>query len=573
MNSYTSNRHAFQDYDHVVLMASWGIPEEWRKVEYCVEVEVAENDYKRRTENIKGEYYASIAALKCFIDNLRSNSSAPRTELLIFVPDTILLNEAVRGNYKSSWNEVKRREELYEKLYRALYRSKTGVAKELGVNDWREYQRFVKFVPGVLSARDDSKIYTWRGKEAYDVITGVVALHTYDKLNSLADAKRVMIIADTSHGINYLVTSFIEGIGIGATLYAFNRVIEEKELEELAICQYNSDPILKSTGIPSLKLHLLSKTYVVRDSKISLSRLSSIVEDSLRMTGLKNLVKRMNKLWELKTNSEKTWEEGLCSLQLFLRGVLIWALKISSKVKDKLPSKEELYSSLDRIQVEFKREGARGRVSCNVTYKWGENRPHILVITMSMLVKMLDKLAEKISICDEKIGETICDLKRRISSTPITHTEYLELVQDALSTVSTGDWLCLSIGNLISYVEKIYPEPYLSINVNELEKFKKYVIGKEDPTWEKIIDLQELQVFKEPHSRALFMKTSHGKTRVIVPRKETVGKRPFYAHAGLAYGLEHFCINLSEDKACICLGDTGDVIQLLKRKERNRVKD
>jgi hypothetical protein len=103
--SHNEERIKLKDYDHILVVSSWGSPKEYKEAKYALELEVVENSKTRRkTESPNDKSYhcshSSTAAIKDWLKKL--NISEDKLTLLIFVQDTILLNYIRRNMIRSS---------------------------------------------------------------------------------------------------------------------------------------------------------------------------------------------------------------------------------------------------------------------------------------------------------------------------------------------------------------------------------------------------------------------------------------------------------------------------------------
>jgi len=263
-----------------------------------------------------------LAALKYFLEEIAGKD---KVSLLVFAQDTILLNNILRREeeenyFRAGQVNVLKRIDLYNKLYRELYKANVNVAKDLGVAKSSDYKKFVRFIPGVISTKIGGKIYTWRGDNIHEIISGVIAVNIYKELIEKAGATRkISLVVDTTHGINYLVSAFIEGLTIGAIIYALHRMSEGSELEELTIYHYNSDPIKRTKYTPSLKLHLLHEIPLAENYRINIAPLTSFIEGRVMLERLDGLVSKLRDFWSIDGD---TWLKALVTLLLFARGII-----------------------------------------------------------------------------------------------------------------------------------------------------------------------------------------------------------------------------------------------------------
>lgn len=211
MSPKSDVKYMFQKYDYLFIIASWGSPKEYKPSKYVMEVEEVEDSGVRRNV-VKDDrvYRSSTAAMKNLLQS-KIRMRGDRVKVLIFCQDIIFIDRVKEIFNELNGKEIKR-SEFIENLFSELYRKNPSVAEELDVKEHRDYKKFVRFVPGVMTKVEGNYLYTWRGEHCYDLLLGGIILYTYKELRSMTrNAERIAILLDTTHGINYFVTALKEG--------------------------------------------------------------------------------------------------------------------------------------------------------------------------------------------------------------------------------------------------------------------------------------------------------------------------------------------------------------------------
>ncbi len=552
-------RYTLQDYDHLLLVASWGLPKDYKKAQYSIEVEKHhEKGYERAEISISNSrklYCSSTAAIR---DLLEKKLGVRNLDLLVFVQDTILMRKVI-GSEHLYFDKEYSRHELERDLFAELYSSNEEVARELDIYEAENYSKFVKFVPGVIAARKINIRYSWREKYIYDVLKEFIVFYTYKKLISTAEnAKRVAVLLDTTHGINYFVTALSDGVLVATTLYALNRFVNKfinnkPQLDELIIYHYNSDPIYPSRRDEhSLTIHLLSRIPVVKKGKISLARIRSVIEEPVSIEGFKTLTNKLSCVWR-----DINWKRIIWTLQCFSRGLIVWSLRIAIDISP-LPQEKEIENIIKNIKLSFRKDVKEYKIK----YVYGDKKPISPIIEYLTLTRLLDNLAKKIEYdkYDEVCGY-IAEIIDYLKEDSMLRKElkglinYLAKLKDTIK--SRGKIVCLNVKSLKDAIETLYDSPYLDVNLHELKVLEEYLLGKREIRWEQIFD----NIYREPKTKQAFF-IDQGDTKTIISTPDSVETRDFYAHVGLAYGLPWFSLGM-HDKVLLCLGDYDKVIRHL----------
>lgn len=578
----TQHKYMLQDYDYILIVSSWGSPREYKESCYVMELVV---DGKRVVEPLEKDsldygtqyncVHSSTLAIKRILEKIGIENS--KIKILIFAQDTILLNTIIENenenkNKNENWNEYKNKEKkrkdleevLRVKLHNELYDKNTDVANEFEGSGLKDYFNLVKFVPGVISSARGAELYTWRGERVYDVMLGSIALYTYMELMKFDNARKIAIIVDTTHGINYFVTALKEGVSIAASLYAFFRATNLKDngLKDLVIYHYNSDPVMKPVMkdegeyTPSLKLHLLSETPIVKNGNLNPNAIFSHIETQVLIKD----VKVFEDLWE-----NIDWRKVIDTLLLFSKGVLSWALRNINDLKD-LDSKlneDTLKNAIEEIKLRFEEKQSimTTIIRRQITYDLGKNVPSINIVISALLLNALRNLANNTAPENINIKSNIENLAKKLEEK--TSTKEIKEISEILKDFLNKDFICLDLDKLMdTVVKRLYLSPHREINENEFKNLKEYLQDKE-PHWNCIINEHDLKIYEEPHKAAYL--AVYNNVRYIISREEKqIELRNFLAHAGLAYGLQWLSLG-TNNKYILCLGDPSKPAELIRQ--------
>jgi len=404
----------------------------------------------------------------------------------------------------------------------------------------------IELVPGVITRVDGAYLITWRAEHCYDLLLGGVILLTFKRLREASrGARRVAVLVDTTHGVNYFAEALKDGVLRAAALYAMDRLADgpgDTDLEELVVYHYNSDPLSpESQGTPSLKIHLLDKVAVVRGGRALLNGVFAAVEERALRDGRRQLANRLREFW-----GGADWEGVVDAALLLSRGALAWALRVACEIKG-LPSVGELGGAFYGMKLAVKeRESV-----VSIDYE-AERRPAADVVELAILADALRRMAEwarrddaSRECCEAIIGGLEC-AKGKVKC-------------DA--RVAEGEYVCFDLERLECIARRLYTSPYLDILERELEELKRY-LDKGVEGWERACE----DVYVEPRTR-LALAAERGRARVLASLPcGGVEPRVFYAHGGLAYGLPWFACRLSGAEL-ICLGEPGEARGLLERQD------
>jgi CRISPR/Cas system-associated protein Csx1 len=562
--AHGEERYKLQDYDHILLVASWGSPKEYKEAKYVVELEIVrDREIKRCIEILDEPHYSSTTALKNLLKN-KLNIDKNKLSLLIFAQDTIFLSRIIEngGKYFDKIKTISRYE-LKTEFLQELYEQNMKVARELGVLESAEYDKHVRFVPGVITIARGTYLYTWRYERCYDLLLAGIILHAYEKIEEIRKNKsvgKIAILIDSTHGINYFVTALKEGILKATALYALGTSAEEFDdgavegLKEITVYHYNSDPIgLETNGTPSLKLHLLDKNAIVKGGKPLLNSLFSVVEDQVSREGLEELSGQLNTWWR-----DVDWKKVVEALLLFSRGLLVWALRAILDVPS-LPHIMELKEVFNDIKLEFSNRDT----SYSIDYKPEAGRnPLARVVEYSLMASSLKKLAEK-SGCTSDVYNKGFEFIEKVSQELKSELEK-EGLHEALQNIMKhkNEYQCFRLEKIQQVTELMYTSPYFDIVENEIKNIDEYLRRDiKDIGWRRLNN----HVYKERRCKPAYI-IDYNYSRLLISKadKVSVENRVIYAHAGLAYGLPWFAFKLKENSNIILyLGSPDKVVHIL----------
>jgi len=581
MPDRTDERYVLQDYDYILIVASWGNPKEYIPSVYVLEVEKVSNSGKRRIviDGDKRSYHSSTAAIR---DVLRKiGISNENIEMLIFYQDTILIDYIEEMFDLGKQKEIEK-SEIKEKLLGRLYEEVRDVIKELGVKDHKDYERFVRFVPGVITRVEGGYIYSWRYEHCYDLLLGAITLYTYEKLNEIPkEARKIAILLDTTHGINYFVTALKEGVLRASMLYAFNRFIEsvdtdkstDKSLEEFTIYHYNSDPISEPDSnsksvkcTPSLKIHMLDKIAIVKNGRVLLNTLFTEIEEHVRREDPRAIENELSIYW-----GGVEWDKIINALILFSRGLLIWSLRLSHEIS-KIPDIKELEGAIDKLKLKIDVSRNVNRTEYKLSYTPSNRVPMRNVVEYAILVNMLKDLGNKIMYKNDTNNFIVNTMKNLLKEIGTEITKCSKDLYNELQGFVEGNrkYMCLNIEKLMEVLGKICASPYSDIIENEISEIKEYLNKKKETLWKPCSE--GAPIYVEPRTRSTYM-IEDSNVRIIISTPMNLDKRNVYAHGGLAYGLPWLAIHLIEknseknNSSVLCLGEPDKVSNLVSNEQ------
>ncbi len=560
-------KYILQDYDYVLVVASWGKPKEYRASKYVLEVEkISDSGKKRTTISDDRIYHSSTAAIRDLLWK-KINISQAKINLIIFCQDTILIDYIIKSIFGRSERDKEKkrsnlkRSNLKKRLLQELYYQNPDVAKELDVNKFSTYKNFVRFVPGVITSVRGSYLYTLRTNSCYDLLVGSIILYTFEKLKEFPrDARRIAILIDTTHGINYFATALKEGVLKAVALYAFNRFTDSltngdsKALEELIVYHYNSDPLTpESQGTPSLKVHLLDKISIVKGEQILLNSILATIEEQMVREGLETLSVKLSQIW-----GDIKWKSVLWPLLLLTRGLLIWALKAAHDI-DNIPSIDDFDESLNNLKLKFSSKKKNMLTINTIDYHLSDKTPIAQVVEYSILANTLKHLANKVA-CASDVSLKGFNLLKSLSKALKDELSGIKLYDEVMSIINNkGSYKCFDLEKIRKVAKQVYTLPFSDIIHYEIESLKNYLTGKENVRWNKISN----HVYVEYRTRLAYM-IQYNDMHTVISLPRGSHKRAVYAHAGLAYGLPWFALALKEKSTVVLyLGNLGNFSYLL----------
>ena len=559
----------YEEYDYILVISSLGLPRNYVESYYVMEVE---RDNGRDTiPHELGRRPKKQTSIAAIIQILKEKLKVEKVKPLIFVQDTILLDEIVHkwSNYRDK--EIPRKE-LMNILYNILYNSRPEAFRELGMYSLEDLKQYIVFVPGVLSYAEGSRLYTWRGERVYDLLRGAIILHVYEGLRKLYDELfsndrvRLAIIIDTTHGINYFALALKEAVLIASELFALEKA---PAIEILTVYHYNSDPLPSydcegGAFVPSLKLHLLEKINIVKDGLLHPSTLLSMLKEiEFEKDVLKNL-------WRV---DDINWDESVTTLKLYSRGLLLWALKLASTIR--VPELQRLKESFGKnLSIVFKESKLKEGVvtQFKMDYICNSRCPISHVVVSSILLGVLKGLASKICTrIEERVLDVIEDIRKVLDEKNESKNKNKDSLQELKNYLKRfinqrDTYTCFDFHKLKDLVKEcIYQEPFKELIEHELEdNVEEYLAKRKLPGWREILIDNDLQIYKEPKGRpAYFILYRDNLSLLVSIPQNHLEKRHVYAHAALAYGLEWLAVSYMKN-ILLCLGDANKVKQIIR---------
>ncbi|MGB9704002.1 MAG: hypothetical protein ACPL3C_01015 [Pyrobaculum sp.] len=257
----------------VVLVASpIGDPCDYQLVKYYIEKIEGE---KRSVKELRRRYSYTGAALKHFASEFWED---PKVVDALYIAPISLALKTCRD----------RRIDAFDNFLK-LIKSKGAIGYDDLAKIAREYVEMLEpetygkvvVVPALLTSMRGGRLYTFvGGEEALNAALAIVVKSVYQKLKELR-GERVVILLDTTHGLNYMVPYVVEGVDLAASLYYLTL-----EKGEVTVWRYNSDPI--EEGVETAKLHLVDVTELTEQAawsyihKYVTHRACESLDDSIR---------------------------------------------------------------------------------------------------------------------------------------------------------------------------------------------------------------------------------------------------------------------------------------------------
>lgn len=621
-------------FDRVAIFASLGVPLQYHCVKYCAEY--VRINRKRDVECSDVCRHISTVALKEFIDKAlqKKDKQVETLSTLVFFLDTVVvdpdlgIDKALMRHQKGKDSVQCSRRELFTHILKNLVlKAKQrdtnsslvqelkllNVPEECGYADSESTQkclnavneRYVAFVPGVITRASSDTLITFRIDEAYPIIVGTITAYTLDKLLRISSANddSLAIVVDTTHGVNYFTLALKDGIQLAAELYAYASLLRGKP-RRIVIYHYNSDPIRapnQSNIVLSAKFHLLNEIPVTipaddRQSFMVVSRyVPLLIEQAISSaqdieTLVNRLVSRSSSLLEcLQNNVNDVWRGVVYSALLFSRNLFLWALRqahdislcstsAGSSAGENNPINRvravlsHIISAIEKMKIEIKWEtegrGGIGITECKVNYNIEKNAPDVLAVTLLTLGVVLKSYAEYAS---RDVYKDVYNVIASAQSGCVKDGEVLSFIQslklakkeESNSGSNSNTYVCFDAGKVLSIARRLYPQQDIVILEHEIENLGSIMKIAEGET-EKGTD--ETKTKSSTGKRIIIAKLCNN-AYVVKPRSEGVDKvdeRNMYAHAGLARGLPWFAVvEPNKNKTVICLGDPQKVINIV----------
>jgi len=606
-------------FDRVAIFASLGVPLKYHCVKYYVEYVTMD----RRRDVKCGDVcrHISTVALKDFIGKAlqKKGKQVETLSTLVFFLDTVIVDlnpditTALMSNQEGKGSGYSR-EELFKYILKNLVlKSKQSdttsslvqelkllnMPEECEYNDSESTQkclnavneRYVAFVPGVITRASSNTLITFRFSEAYPIIVGTITAYALDKLLRIPSANddSLAIVVDTTHGVNYFALALKDGIQLAAELYAYASLLRGKP-RRVVIYHYNSDPVHtpdKSSTELSAKIHLLNEIPVTipaddRQGFVVVSRyvpllIEQAINSAQDVKALINwLASRSSNLLECpEGNVSDVWRGVVYSALLFSRNLFLWALRqahdisLCSTSADGSAGENDpidrvravlshIISAIEKIRIKWgtERRGGIGITEYKVNYGIEEeekNVPDVLAVTLLTLGVVLKSYAEYAS------KDVYSSVTSSVQSGCVKDGEVLSLIQSIGKT-----YVCFDVGKVLSIARRLYPQQDIVILEHEIKNTIRNITKVVEEEKEK--GTNETKTKSRTSKFKIITKLCNN-TYIAIPHGEEahrVSKRNMYAHAGLARGLPWFAVvEPNKNKTVICLGDPQKVINIM----------
>ncbi len=376
---------------NVVLFATWGDPYNWSEVEYRIPIkDIIESikglskpkdysDLLNKSRDIEKSTSTTLSLAKK-LDELNIEYS-----LIIFVPNTLALAKALTSsNDNIRWakkyrklclsrleNVLKDNSEAYkEKLLPTLNEcSKTYVEKYVEETYPQALDRLkVNVIPGLgkykISINNTSYSISIKSSLTIQINNLFTTL-----IKNLYDLGPRIVIADLSHGHNYMPVILYRVLKDALYIYALSREDAEEKINYMFI---QSDPYTGATG--TYDIHIIERNVIRRDEvykkiyrTIALSELKSVVKPSKYCSEarvncvdiLKGISEKIRGNKDLYTNLKNMVKASELSLVL---PYTYYALTILEQTRDSSPEKivNNYYSLFNEIiskSISIRRNG------------------------------------------------------------------------------------------------------------------------------------------------------------------------------------------------------------------------
>jgi hypothetical protein len=594
-------------FDRVIIFATLGIPSHYHCVKYCIEY-VMQSEKKVTCDNMCR--HISTVALRDFIAKALQENGKQLGSLstLVFFLDTVLLDLDINIARESKECVQKSRRELFicilkNIVLKAKQRRDTGSLVQelslLGIPEECEQvddeavrkclkavnERYIAFVPGVITKASRGKLVTFRIDEAYPVVVGTIATYALARLIHTASAndESLAIVVDTTHGMNYFALALKDAVQLTAELYAYTMLLKSKP-RKIVIYHYNSDPVdvrreETLSAALSVKLHLLNEIPVavptdsVHGFRIVPRHVPLLVEQAVNSVQdinalVKWLATRSGNLLKYSHNSvEDAWRKVVYSALLFSRNLFLWALRQAYDISSRCTSTGDLANDLigrikaivsnvisvvEEMEIAWRTEKrALSVTEHKVSYSISGNAPDVLAVTLLILGEVLKSYTMYTSASAKDIYNVIAGAQSHCvedqDKEALSFVQSLKLDEkgELIRDSSNNAYICFEMDKVLNIARKLYHPQDLAILEHELRDVR----GSRRKT------------------RAMSIVKLCNNAHVVISHSERVSKisqRNVYAHAGLAGGLPWFAVvKPSTGMAVVCLGDPQKVINIV----------
>ncbi|BDB98694.1 CRISPR-associated DxTHG motif protein [Saccharolobus caldissimus] len=430
----------------VIIVSLWGNVGDWKKTKYYIDY----NEIKcSSTEKVNvGKPTKSTTAL--LYEVYRQICGEENVKPVIILPYSLILNDE---KFRKELEKVNSLELSSKDLEKGLKQWIEEQAKkdydDLLLNNLINNAEFIYIVGpltyyktsnksfNMLEQLDEQKITSAESKILFrksekilNVIETMIIKGLYEILMKSNSNKysEIEVVVDVTHGLNFYIPSFINGVKIATSLLAVNKIIRKEEIKKISISIYGSSPVSKEPIVSSENIS--ASIYNLAD--IIIAKKEDDVMENLSFSLLQSEI--MNEL--LTSTNYKALIKKYRTISYFSIGVIPWAIYYSKRSSNK-----ELFDK--NIDIQFKIKKKNNDIFISYKTKISENNIEKALILEILLSKILNEI----------------------------------------ETEDDGQWLCCTFDTLNFLAENILVTPYTDLlkdqlNMDEIDKFFEKVNEK-----------------------------------------------------------------------------------------------
>jgi CRISPR-associated protein Csx1 len=446
----------------VIIVSLWGNVGDWKKTRYHIDIDYNEIECSS-TEKVNVDKPPTKSTTALLYEVYRKICGEENVKPVIILPYSLILNDEKFRKELEKNNSSELGSKDLEKRLKQWIKEQANKDYDLLLNNLINNAEFIYIVgpltyyktsnksfsmpepPDEQITGTESKIHFRNNEEILNVIETMIIKGLYEILMRSNSNKynEIEIVVDVTHGLNFYIPSFINGVKIATSLLVMSKIIRKEEIKKISISIYGSSPVSKEPIVNSENVS--ASIYNLGD--IIIAKKEDNIMENLSFSLLQSEI--MNEL--LTSTNYKALIKKYRTISYFSIGVIPWAIYYSKRSSDK-----ELFDKNIDVQFKIKKEN-NNNIFISYKTKISENNIEKALILEILLSKILNEIETE----DE--GQWLCCTFDTLNflAENILVTPYTDLLKDQLNMSEIG-----------KYFEKVNEETYQNKN----DRLKEEVI-------------------------------------------------------------------------------------------------